>query len=109
MISAGRDKYRVNLQHLAIGQDILVIITGGKEHIGGLSLAENDSCSTLSKKGHKESLITKSVAPMIQSTLNRDVLVVCGIHIDNATANEIKILVTNTQTCVNIFLKEIDD
>ena len=108
MISAGVGKYIVTLTHFFIGKDLLVIITGGDEHIGGVSLAENNSFSTISKKNHKDNIISNMVAPVIYDTLKKDTLVVCGIHIDDATPQEIDILVSNARECVEEFLKEID-
>jgi len=106
MISVGENRTKVNLKYFRIGKDLLVIITGGDEHIGGVTLSEDDCCSTLSKRGHKECIITKQIAPRIQNYFKQDVLVVCGIHIDSATSNEINILIDNAQKCVEIFLKE---
>jgi len=106
MISIGKDREKVNLKYLRIGKDLLVIITGGDAHIGGVTLSEDGCHSTLSKRGHKECIITKQIAPRIQNFFKKDVLVICGIHIDNATLNEINVLVANAQKCVEIFLKE---
>jgi hypothetical protein len=106
MISVGKDKTKVDLRYFRIGKDLLVIITGGDAHIGAVTLSEEGCYSTLSKKGHKECVITKQVAPRIQNFFKKDVLVVCGIHIDNATLKEISTLVENAKECVKIFLKE---
>ena len=108
MISVGVEKYVVTLTYFFIGKDLLVIITGGDEHIGGVSLIENNSFSTIGKKKHKDNIISNMVAPMIYDALKKDTLVVCGIHIDNATPQEIDILINNAQECVKDFLKEID-
>jgi hypothetical protein len=107
MVCEGIGKHMVTLTHLFIGDDLLVIITGGDEHIGGVSLLENNSFSTISKKNHKDTVISKMLAPIIYDTLKRDVLVVCGIHIDDATKEDIDILINNAQKCVEEFLKEI--
>jgi len=106
MISVGKDKTKVDLKYFRLGKDLLVIITGGDAHIGAVTLSEEGCYSTLSKRGHKECIITKQIAPRIQNFFKKDVLVVCGIHIDNATSNEINILVENAKKCVEIFLKE---
>ena len=109
MFNYGDGKYMVTLTHLFIGKDLLVIITGGDEHIGGVTLLENSSFSTIGKENHKDKVISDMVAPIIYDTLKKDVLVVCGIHIDNAISKEIEILTNNAQECVKEFLKEINE
>ena len=107
MICAGLGKYMISLTHFNIGEDMLVIITGGDEHIGGISLLENNSFSSISKKNHKDTYVTKMIAPIIYNALHKDVLVICGIHLDDATEEDINIVLTNTHQCVEEFLKEI--
>jgi len=110
MISAGEGRYIVRLECHKIGNDRLVIITGGEEeHIGSATLMEEKGhLQTISKKGHKDYIISEKMANIIYDTMEKDLLVVCGIHIDDASKEEIDILVDNTQTCVDIFLKETD-
>lgn len=110
MISAGEGRYRVILNSHKIGKDRLFIITGGEEkHIGSATLIEEHSpLQTIRKRGHKDHIVSERMANMIYDKIGKDLLVVCGIHIDNASKEEIDILVENAQKCVNIFLKEPD-
>ena len=104
MISYGEERYLVTLAYHNIGEDLLIIITGGDEHIGGISLAENNSFSTIAKTGHKDDIISNMAASLIYERLKKDTAVICGIHLDNATAEEIDIVVNNAQRCVEEFL-----
>ena len=108
MISMGKGRYTVTLESHKIGKDRLVIITGGEEeHIGSATLIEEKGhLQTISKKGHKDHIVSERMANIIYDKIGKDLLVVCGIHIDDASKEEIDILVDNTQACVNIFLKE---
>ena len=108
MISAGEGRYTVRLESHKIGNDMLVIITGGEEaHIGSATLIEAKGyLQTMIKKGHKDHVVSEKMANIIYDTIGKDLLVVCGIHIDDASKKEIDILVNNTQVCVDIFLKE---
>jgi len=87
-----------------------VIITGGeKEHIGSATLKEKqEGIQTISKKNHKDYIVAEQLIEVIYDKIKKDSLVVCGIHIDHATKEEIDILVQNAQKCVDIFLKETD-
>ncbi len=86
---------------------MLVIITGGDEHIGGVSLIEDNSFSSLRKIGHKDDIVSNIAASLIYDKMKKDTLVICGIHLDNATQKDIYILASNAKKCVEKFLKEI--
>ncbi|MDQ1326652.1 MAG: gallate decarboxylase subunit [Campylobacterota bacterium] len=111
MITAGEGRYKIVLTSQAIGNDLLVIITGGEEeHIGSVTLKqEKESFQTISKKGHKDYMVSERMTGIIYDKIRKDVLVICGIHIEDATKEEIDILVNNAQKCVDIFLGGIDD
>ena len=108
MIQAGEGRYQVTLESFEIGNDRLVIITGGEEvHIGSATLAERkQGLQTIGKKGHKDYVISEKMARIIYDTIGKDLLVICGIHIENASKDEIDLLIGNAQKCVDIFLKE---
>ena len=111
MISAGEGRYSVRLQSYNVGKDMLIVITGGEEdHIGSATLIEKkDHLQTIIKKGHQDHVIPERMANIIYDTIRKDLLVVCGIHIDDASKEEIDILVDNAQECVSLFIaKETD-
>ena len=110
MIRVGEGRYSVRLESYNIGNDMLIVITGGEEdHIGSATLIEEkDHLQTIIKKGHQDHVISEKIANIIYDTIEKDLLVVCGIHIDDASKEEIAILVDNAQSCVDIFLKETD-
>lgn len=108
MIRAGEGRYAVRLESYNVGKDMLIVITGGEEeHIGSATLIEvKGHLQTITKKGHQDHVISEKMVNIIYDTIEKDLLVVCGIHIDDARKEEIYILVDNAQKCVNIFLKE---
>ena len=109
MISAGEGRYTVTLKSHKIGKDMLVIITGGEEeHIGSATLIEEKGhLQTMIKKGHKDHIISEKMANIIYDKIGKDLLVICGIHIDDASKEEIDILVDNTQVCVDRLLSQL--
>jgi glutamine amidotransferase-like uncharacterized protein len=110
MISAGEGRYTVKLESYNVGKDMLIVITGGEEdHIGSATLIEaKGHLQTMIKKGHQDHVVSEKMANIIYDTIGKDLLVVCGIHIDDASKEEIDILVNNAQECADIFLKETD-
>ena len=104
-INYGKGKYKIYLKSIKIGDDFLIIITGGDEHIGGVSLIDANLLSSIKKTNHKDDIVSNIVAPIIYKKLNKDTLVICGIHLDNATKDDINILVENAKICVNNFIK----
>ncbi len=106
MISVGEGRYRVRLKSYEIGNDRLIIITGGEEeHIGSATLIEEKGdLQTMIKKGHKDHIVSEKMANIIYDTIEKDLLVICGIHIDDASAEEIDNLIRNAKECVEQFL-----
>ena len=102
-------KYDVKLESKEIGEDLLVILTGGeKPHAGAVAFAgpydASAYSSVISKPGHKESDLAKLQAERICKRLKKNVVLVAGIHIDNATKNDIDILLKNAVAQVDRFL-----
>jgi len=108
MIQAGEGRYVVFLRSIQIGNDRLVIISGGEEeHIGAVTLMENkQEVGTLVKPGHMDQVISQKTALRIHQAMGEDLLVVCGIHIDHASKEEIGILLENAEICVEQFIKK---
>ncbi len=106
-LSVGEGRYRIELRTYPVGRDRLFIITSTEEgHIGAVTLAENKSLQTIGKPGHRDDVVSQSVAEILHRALGEDIAVVCGIHIDHATKKEIEILVANAQQCARDYLKE---
>ncbi len=107
LLSVGEGKYCIELKCLYIGRDRLFIITSAKrKHIGAVTLAEKRGLQTLSKQGHRDDIVSQGVAEILHTALGEDIAVVCGIHIDHATKEEIETLVANAQECARNYLKE---
>jgi len=98
----GRGKYRVEACYLETGRGIVMCLVGGdRPHVGALALAIprpslkdpsklSSSTSVLTLMGHKEDEIVKPVAEKLAKELNQPVVVVAGLHIDEASEEDIK-------------------
>jgi hypothetical protein len=107
MIELSKEKDRVRIQLIAIpmGDDLAVTIGGGdKPHIGAVALGIpapsqhvqgkiNASVSVLTLTGHKEDELARKAVSSLSRDLNRVVVVCCGIHIDAITPEGIAVVV----------------
>lgn len=119
--SCGSPPYKVEAQVTLIGLDLLVALYGGsKPHIGSVvvalprpSLKDNKQMSSTSSVynflGHKDYVIAQRVAELLSSRLNKNVVVVAGIHIDRISKKGIAKVIENCdklaqKICQNLVL-----
>lgn len=87
-------KFEIIAQVILLGSDIVVVVSGGKEHIGAIGVAQprqsrkdknkiSSTSSVFTFLGHKEDIIVKAMSEGLSSSLNRNVVVIAGIHWDN--------------------------
>jgi hypothetical protein len=83
----------ITLRSMEVGSDLLVVITGGKAHIGatavGITCGGLASASVITVPAHREDRVVKSAAEKLAKALDRSVVVVAGIHYDAITKDEI--------------------
>ncbi len=87
-----------------VGQDILVSVWGGtRPHIGAIGIAVprqslkdprqwSATSSDFTFPGHKEDMLVKKISEKLAARLKKNVVVTAGIHWDNITLKEIKII-----------------
>jgi hypothetical protein len=96
-----KGRIRVDIKIIRVGDDLCLIISGGdRPHIGAVTLSvprpslANDgvnsaSTSVLTLTGHKDDDLARLISTMLASKLNKHVVVICGIHLDEITPEEI--------------------
>lgn len=111
-ITVGSQPYEITAVITLCGKDVVVAIGGGEApHVGAAALAlprvslKDDgvisaTASVLCVTGHKEDMITRDAALHLASKLNATVLVSVGLHLDNATSDDIKRLQANFERLV---------
>lgn len=116
-LSVGQKPYTITACVILCGQDIAVVIGGGAApHIGAAALGSprpslknnaeiSASASVLCRLGHKDDLPAREAALRLASKFNTNVTVTAGLHIDNASAEDITRLEQNFQQ----ILEEIEE
>lgn len=105
---AGEGKYCVRACATILGEDISVSVGGGTlDHIGAVSLGvyepvrDSATLSTISVHTHRDDAIASYFAKEISKNRKCTVSVAAGIHIDDATEEEIMLLKSNSIICCN--------
>ncbi len=103
MISAGKGKHKVWLKEVKQGKDIILILGGGERpHIGSVVLCEpGKKPVTLNRKGHFDWMVAKPIAKKVCEKSKSPVVCIVGIHVNNATKEEIEILKENCKKIEN--------
>lgn len=84
----------VSLSARRIGDDLLLVITGGQSHIGAVSAGTKcgglPTSSVITMPGHRDDRIAKDAAERISKSLGCNCAVVAGVHYDDINPQEIK-------------------
>ncbi|MCL0108025.1 proteasome assembly chaperone 4 family protein [Peptococcaceae bacterium] len=119
-LSEGKEKYCVNVTATITGDGLIVQLTGGdKPHVGAVVMslprpslkdASDISCTSyvLPRLGHKDDEVAKPIAEELSRRYNIAVVVVAGIHIENATESEIKKVLTNADAALQKLIAQLE-
>ncbi len=118
-IILSKGKFAIKGQVQEIGPDILVSIWGGtRPHIGAVGIAVprhslrdpkkwSATSSNFTFPGHKEDTLVKRISERLSTRLRKNVVVTAGIHWDNISSREIKIIETLTEKLSDRILEKL--
>jgi hypothetical protein len=94
----GNGRCRVEGTCVLSGGDLCVVLGGGERpHIGAAVVRSAYSGGTICLAGHRDDVPARAMAAKISAAKNITVCVVAGIHIDDASAEEIAVLLQNAE------------
>ena len=99
-VECTRDRFTLAARVIGIGDDLLVVVSGGRAHIGAVALAQPAqshlylekvyaSTSVLPVMGHQEDVVVQKVAHHLCKAFTTNVVVLAGIHWDDLAPAEI--------------------
>ncbi len=97
------------LETVELDEGMLVCLTGGcRSHIGAVSTAEPEgTVRTQEFPGHRDQAISAPWAQRLASALGQRVTVVCGIHYDSATPEQIREILQQTDALLGELLETL--
>ena len=110
--------FEVSAHVLLVGSDILVILTGGRAHIGAVAIAQprpsirdakkiSSTSSVFTRVGHKEDVVVKAMSEELSKELNKIVVVAAGIHWDKMKKREIEMIIEMCSTIKQKVIAEV--
>jgi hypothetical protein len=93
--TVGEGKHTVFFEKHHLDEDIILIVGGGqRSHVGGVVICEPEKpMQVLGLSGHCDMTVLKPLAIAACKKYRRRVTVLGGIHIDDASKEDIKIVV----------------
>lgn len=100
-LSVGVGRTRVKLELQFQGRDFLLLVTGGRAHVGAVAVWDgrnaDDQAVVIELTGHREGPLAGECVEILGRASGRTVTAVVGIHQDNATREEIAAIVANVR------------
>jgi len=117
-ISQKEGVFEVSARTMIVGSDILVVLTGGRSHIGAVSIAQprpsikdtkkiSSTSSVFTRVGHKEDLVAKQMSEELSKELNKMVVVAAGIHWDKLKKKDIGLIIEMCRTITKKIIAEV--
>lgn len=82
-------RIKISLELFGIGEDYLILLTGGKSHVGCVGLFTTEENRFLCQPGHQEKQALELLKNVIREYFSRPVAVIGGIHFTDLIAKEI--------------------
>ena len=97
MITSGKGKYKVFLEEKQLDDDIIYILSGGeKSHIGSIVICEpSKKPQVIVLEGHYDHIVLQPIAEEACKKYKVRIAAIGGIHIDNASKDEIDKIIEN--------------
>ena len=105
-LSYGEAPYTIRVETFLAGKDIIAVVTGGtRPHVGAVALADTvPVIRSLTSGRHKDAVLAEMFALGLQEKYGVNVCVSAGVHIDNASKEEIALMVENAKSLLELLL-----
>jgi gallate decarboxylase subunit D len=101
-----KEKTFVSYQLGRIGCDWILLISGGKSHIGSVACSQNnrmtDEVWQITLGAHKENKIVRNATLRLKDILKGEILVIGGIHYDRISRNQIQQIEKHCDTILKL-------
>ena len=119
-IRTSQGEYDLEADVRSIGEDLLVVISGGQRpHIGAVAMAQprpslkdpevtSATASVFCYVGHKEDDLAKHAAERLAASFNTRVVVTAGIHWDDLSEEGIRKVMRSSRNLLDLIANRIE-
>lgn len=103
-------RIEITLEAKKIGEDYLLTLTGGREHVGAVAVglfdekSQRASSSVVTLPGHREEQLALQGARQVSRATKKTTVFVAGIHQDNISPEEIRDIVSASREMAESFI-----
>lgn len=103
-------KIEIVLDAKKVGEDYMLILTGGEEHVGAVAVglfdekSQRASSSVVTMPGHREEYLALDGARQVSRATKKNSVFVAGIHQNNISPEEIKDIISAAGEMVESFV-----
>jgi hypothetical protein len=100
----------LQIEATLLGRDMLITLVGGDAHVGAVALAGSNQRSdapVLAVPGHRDDVIAKEAALRISKEFNCNCVVIVGIHVSNASRDQINEIVNASLLLVDELIEAL--
>lgn len=103
-------RIEIILKAKKIGEDCLLTLTGGREHVGAVAIglfdekSQRAGSSVITLPGHREEQLALQGARQVSRATKKTTVFVAGIHQDDISPEEIRDIVSAAEEMVESFI-----
>ena len=105
----GTGKTALNYELTPVGNDWLILLTGGDAHIGCTAIGDDGRLCSYTPQSHKDDALAIPLAKKVSQTFHSVCTVVAGFHLDEITREEIAEVIANADMGMVQVLKIIKE
>ncbi|MCG2730482.1 MAG: hypothetical protein L6276_09420 [Acetobacterium sp.] len=106
-LTQGTGKTALNYEIIPVGNDWLILLTGGDAHIGCTAIGDDGRLSSYTPQSHKDDALAIPLAKKVSETFHCVCTVVAGFHLDDISREEIAKVIANADIGMVQVLKTI--
>lgn len=96
-LTQGTGPTALHYEIIAVGNDWLILLTGGDAHIGCTAIGDDGRLCSYTPQSHKDDALAIPLAKKVSETGHCLCTVVAGFHLDAITREEIKTVIDNAE------------